>query len=432
VVVSDANGTSSSGPSFTYLPPPAVASVTPAHGPSAGATPVVIKGTGFLPGATVQIGSAATSVEVVSETEITAVTAASSPGSHEVVVSDAHGTSSGGPSFAYEAPPAVAGVTPAEGPSGGGTPVVVKGSGFVPGSTVTIGAATLSVHVVSSTEITATTAAGTPGADEVVVSNVNGTSSGAPSFTYLPPPSVASVSPTEGSTAGGTAVVIKGSGFVPGATVQIGSEAKSVHVVSPSEITAVTSATPAGAREVVVTDADGTSSGGPSFTYVVPPPPPIIVTTPFILLPSSGLLGDQTNVPPPGATFGTSGNIAPVSGHVRIKLPGSSTWVDLTGLRNVPFGVIVDATEGKVTVTTVGPSGAPQTITYYEGEFLLAQRPSGQVVATLAGGSFSGCPTKRKHKRRHGAHSSASKRHTVRATPPRATTRPEPCSGRSG
>ena len=63
---------------------PIVESITPTQGPTAGGTSVKIKGKGFVSPATVKIGSAATSVTVVSETEITAKTAATArrpPGS---------------------------------------------------------------------------------------------------------------------------------------------------------------------------------------------------------------------------------------------------------------------------------------------------------------------------------------------------------------
>jgi len=57
----------------------------------------------------------------------------------------------------------------------------------------------------------------------------------------------------------------------------------------------------------------------------------------------------------------------------------------------VPFGTIINAINGKVTLTTVGPKGRLQTITYHEGMFRISQSRNGQVVATLVGGNFSVC-----------------------------------------
>jgi IPT/TIG domain/FG-GAP repeat len=87
------------------VPPPTVRHITPTSGPTAGGTGVTIEGTGFLPGAKVAIGSEATSVNVISESKITAVTSATAAGPAEVVVSDGYGTSTAGPAFTYEAPP---------------------------------------------------------------------------------------------------------------------------------------------------------------------------------------------------------------------------------------------------------------------------------------------------------------------------------------
>ena len=108
IVATNAGGESKgSDQTFETLPnAPAVNSIEPAEGPTAGGTEVKIKGAGFEPGSTVTIGSPATDVKVESKTEIKAKTAAGS-GSPEVVVSDVGGSSSGGPKYTYVAPPAV-------------------------------------------------------------------------------------------------------------------------------------------------------------------------------------------------------------------------------------------------------------------------------------------------------------------------------------
>ena len=87
------------------------------------------------------------------------------------------------------------------------------------------------------------------------------------------PLSVTSVLPTSGSTAGGTAVTVRGTGFMSGATVTFGgAAATAVSVVSPTIITVSAPAHALGAVDVVVTSADGrvaTLAGG--FTYVTQP-----------------------------------------------------------------------------------------------------------------------------------------------------------------
>ena len=238
-------------------------------------TGVTITGSGFVSGATVKIGNRATSVTVVSSTEITAKTASDPAGSDEVVVTDANGVSSGGPSYTYVAPPppVVSSITPTEGSTAAGTNVTIAGSGFVSGATVKIGSRLTAVTVVSANEITARTPAHVAGSEEVLVSDKDGVSSDGPSYTYIAPPkpTVSAITPAEGSTSGATTVTITGTGFLAGASVRIGSKASSVDVVSATQITAKTPSHAAGSEEVSVTDADGTSSGGPAYVYHTPP-----------------------------------------------------------------------------------------------------------------------------------------------------------------
>ena len=90
------------------------------------------------------------------------------------------------------------------------------------------------------------------------------------------PPTVTSISPTSGTTAGGTSVTITGTNFISGTTVTIGgSSCTSVVVVSSTSITCTTPAGTAGAQDVVVATGvspNATLAGG--FTYVVPPAAP--------------------------------------------------------------------------------------------------------------------------------------------------------------
>jgi IPT/TIG domain len=348
VVVSDGNGTSPGGPTYTYLPAPTVTTIEPASGPALGGTAVKIKGTGFVSPATVTIGSAATSVTVVSATEIMAKTAATAAGSDAVVVADANGTSPAGPVYTYLPAPTVTSIEPTSGSTAGGAAVKIKGTGFVSPATVTIGSAATSVVVVSSTEITAKTAATAAGSDAVVVSDVNGSSTPGPTYTYIAPPgpTVTAIEPIAGPTTGGTAVKITGTGFVAGASVTIGSPAISVEVVSETEIRARTTATAAGSDAVVVSDANGTSTGGPSFTYEGAP----TVTS---VEPGSGSTsgGTQvtitgTNLIGAGVTFG-----ATAAASVKVNSPTSLTATSPAGSHTVY--VIVTTPVG---TSAVGPS----------------------------------------------------------------------------
>jgi len=184
VIVTDGFGASTGGPSFTYIKPPTVTEVTPASGTTAGGTSVTIKGTGFLKGATVTIGSAATSVVVVSETEITAKTAAHAAGKAAVVVAESGLSSGSSVEYTYVAPPTISKIEPSSGPHTGGREIVLTGTGFTEGAKVKVGSAEATeVTVVSETEITARTPAGTAGKAEVTVTDSKGTSN-AVTYTY--------------------------------------------------------------------------------------------------------------------------------------------------------------------------------------------------------------------------------------------------------
>ena len=85
-----------------------------------------------------------------------------------------------------------------------------------------------------------------------------------------PGPVVTSISPTSGSTAGGTSVTINGSGFTGASAVEFGTDpAPSFTVNSDKKITAVSPAEALGTVSVTVTTPGGTSATAPSdaFTF---------------------------------------------------------------------------------------------------------------------------------------------------------------------
>ncbi|MGZ7039463.1 MAG: IPT/TIG domain-containing protein, partial [Thermoanaerobaculia bacterium] len=92
-------------------------------------------------------------------------------------------------------------------------------------------------------------------------------------------PTITSVSPATGSTAGGTTITIKGTNFATGATEKIGKlDALNVNVVDATTITAKTPLGPTSELagqplDVTVTNADGQSATKTqAFSYVVPAP----------------------------------------------------------------------------------------------------------------------------------------------------------------
>ena len=382
VVVSDERGTSTGGPTFTFIAAPTVTKVEPSSGPAAGGTQVTITGSGFLKGATVTISSAASTVEVVSETEITAKTAAG-VGTPEVVVSDEGGTSSAGPKYTYIAAPTVTKVEPSSGPAAGGTQVTVTGTNLTGARAVKFaGAAATAVKVEAPSEIIATSPAGS-GTVKVTVTTTGGTSAESPAdhYTYIPAPTVTKVEPSSGPAAGGTVVTITGSGFLTGATVTIGSAASEVEVVSATEITAKTAAHAEGEDPVVVTDGGGTSSGSVKYTYI---PAPTVTK----LEPSSGPAGGGTQVRITGSNL---------AGASAVKFAGvSATAVKVES----PSEIVATSPAGSgtvnVTVTTPGGTSAESSADHYTyipaPTVTKVDPPSGSVVGgtavTIKGSGF--------------------------------------------
>jgi hypothetical protein len=116
----------------------------------------------------------------------------------------------------------------------------------------------------------------------------------------------------------------------------------------------------------------------------------------------------------PAPRLAVTANVARVSGTVLVRLPGTTTFVSLASLRQIPFGSVIEATHGRVSVTTAAPHGGTQTGEFFEGEFVLTQGANGLVVATLTGGSFSACPTARERAHKARASAAASGKHVVR------------------
>ncbi|ATB33021.1 IPT/TIG domain-containing protein [Melittangium boletus] len=271
---------------FTYeaAPAPKLMWLSPGRGSSNGGTMVTLSGGNFAPGARVTFGGvAAPVVEVNSPSSLTATTPPHAAGWVAVTVSNPDGQGATLPgAFTYEAapPPVLSSVSPAAGPSRGGTSVTLRGSGFAPGATVRFGGvAATSVLVVSGTSLSTLSPAHAPGQVDVEVINPDGARAvQAGGFLYEVdgPPTISSVSPDTGSTKGGTVITVRGINFASNTRVTLGgADATNVVVASPTSLTATTPphATPE-TVDVSVLNPDGTNSRlEKSFTYTEEPRP---------------------------------------------------------------------------------------------------------------------------------------------------------------
>lgn len=234
---------------------------------------------------------------------------------------------------ADESPPGY--VSPVFGPAAGGTSVTISGSGFTGATAVSFGGVAVTAFTISTdTQIAATTPAHDAGAASVSVTRADGTTAVVGGYFFLPAatvvtPTVTSINPTTGSTAGHTPVVINGSGFQSDAHVTFGgTQATEVHVLADAIVIAMTPAHDAGPVDVVVTNRNGQSgtlSNG--FTYATPAPAPAPTIT--SIDPPTGPASTLT--PSSTAIDGQSGLIVAIRGtgfqsHAAVTF-GACPWI---------------------------------------------------------------------------------------------------------
>jgi hypothetical protein len=171
--------------------------------------------------------------------------------------------------------PTVSTVSPASGPAAGGTNVTITGANFQSGATVSFGGtASPQVTFNSATQLTARTPARAVGAVTVTVTNPGGLSgSKANAFTFVAnSPSISSIGPASGTTAGGTVITITGADFQNGAVVAFGGvAAPSVTFNSSTRLTVTTPAHATGKVAVAVFNPDQKGAAkDPGYFYATP------------------------------------------------------------------------------------------------------------------------------------------------------------------
>ena len=326
---------------------PVISSISPVQGPTAGGTAVTITGTSFTGATAVKFGSVSAAFTVVSATQIN-TTAPAGTGAVSVTVASPGGTSNGA-TYTYVAAPTVSSLSPSQGPSAGGNTVTITGTGFTGATSVVFGSVPASFTVLSATQITATAPAAPVAPVAVTVVTSGGTSNGVLYF-YVPPPTIAGISPSMGPVAGGNTVTITGTNLTLTSAVHFGTAAATgIVVVSDNQIR-VQAPSGSGTVAVTVTTPGGTSLpgvGSPYYTYVALP----VINA---LNPAQG----------------------PAAGGHAITISGSNlglTQSVLIGGITAPFVAISDSelvaispggTPGPVTVTVTTPGGVSGPASY--------------------------------------------------------------------
>ena len=135
------------------------------------------------------------------------------------------------------------------------------------------------------------------------------------------PPTVTSVTPNSGPTAGGTSITIVGTEFLAGQTSATigGIPLLGVTVVNSTTITATTPPGAAGAANITVTVGLGSASLTGAFTYV-PPPPPVPSSAPLNVAATAGNASASVSWTAPAS----SGSF-PITHYQVVSSPGGRT-----------------------------------------------------------------------------------------------------------
>jgi hypothetical protein len=386
VTVTTPSGTSN-GVAYTYLPGPAINSLTPNNGPLAGGNTVTINGFSFTYTTAVTIaGVAPTSYSIVSDSQITMVVPAHAAGAVNVTVTTDGGTSNTA-TYTYVPPPAISSLSPTSGPEPGGTVVTITGTDLLGVTAVAFGSTPATTFTINSaTQISASAPAGTGGV-QVTVTSSGGVSNGA-TYTYLPTPTVTGVNPSSGDTGGGNIVTITGTNFTGASAVSFGPTAATTFLLnSATGITAIVPAGTAGAVTVSVTTPNGTGSLPNGYSYFISRMP--LVAMPWESDESYGLASAPLAAP---ALTSIAPNEGPQAGGNSVTIAGSG----FTGVNTVRFGA-VPATSFTVVsdsqITAVVPPGSgtvqvmvlnSSTLAYSIANVAAAEGNSGTSTLTFA------------------------------------------------
>jgi hypothetical protein len=288
VSLTDTGGSTTAAQLYTYVAPAVdITGLNPDYGPVAGGTSVTITGVGFTTASTVTFGGAPATITPGSVTpdgtQMVVVDPPHVAGVVDVIVTSGTNVS---PSvqqdqFTYVGPPTINanGLSPTSGPTSGGTPVTITGTGFAPGVPTVVDFGTgptdlnpaTDVVVVSSTVITAVSPPHAAGPVSVAVGDFAGTAIAPQLFTYYPPPSILGISPTSGPEAGGETVYIGGANLCNATGVTFGGVNAPIQSIS-SDCTTITVTEPPGTGTVpVVVITPGEDVTSPiDFTYIQP------------------------------------------------------------------------------------------------------------------------------------------------------------------
>ncbi len=165
--------------------------------------------------------------------------------------------------------PTFTSVSPTSGTTQGGISTTITGTNLSTVNSVTIDGLEASITSRTATALTFNTPVGTVGAKNIVLTTYGPTLTSTGAYTYLPLPSITSLSVTSGPVAGGTSTIVTGTNLASITVATIGGANATRASNTSTSITLTTPVGTAGAKDLVITNVNGTITLSGAFTYVV-------------------------------------------------------------------------------------------------------------------------------------------------------------------
>ncbi len=318
VSVTTPGGTGSLSNAFAVLALPIVDTITPAYGVQGETLDVVIAGSNLLGVTAVSFGveTTVTSITIDSDTQITVrvrISDTSPIVTRNVNVINPAGTAVKVNAFTVLAMPTITEVNPSQAAQGQTINVVLTGTYLLEATSVSFGYGVdvNSFNVDNATQITASvtvSASATPGYRDVSVTTLGATATKAQSFGVFAPPTIATISPSQGIQGQTVTFIMTGTHLIGTTSVDLGADitVTSFNVDSDTQLRATTvigGSAASGPRDVSVTTPGGTATKEDGFTVLLRP-------TIESVTPSRGIQGQTIDVTIGGDCFTNASSIS--------------------------------------------------------------------------------------------------------------------------
>ena len=371
-----------------------VRAILPGFGPTTGGGSAIVSGSGFVQGfaqrggadvtlrTTLRIGgAAAASLDVLDDNRIELTLPAGAAGPADVSVTNPNGTGTCTGCFRYVTPVRVLSISPASGPSAGGTAVTIHGQGFTPATLLTLGGRELiRFQLVDAQTATGLTPRGPAGPASLLALTSDGRDELRSAFVYQDALRVDFVDPGTAATAGGTRLTLSGRGFTPQAQVTVDAAPAATDWIDSDHLSAVAPAHAAGAVDVTVSDAGALSPSATlphGLVYVDPGAPFALLAVAPAHGPLAGGTCPATCVRLLGSGF---------TGATQVLFGAAAATLHPRDDRQLDVDLPPGAAPGLVDVTVVA-GGAQQTLPQSFRYDALAVRSLSPATGPVAGGT---------------------------------------------